>query len=96
MEIRSTEEARKNIESFSERYLNLLEQKKVIDTDIKALKDEFKEEGVPVAVVAKAINRIKTEKKQKDSELFELEKIMDWLRANAGIDDTIGKLNAPS
>ena len=38
MEIRSTEEARRNIEEFARRFLNLQKQKKQSDEDIKALK----------------------------------------------------------
>ena len=92
MEIRSTEEARENIESYTKRFLELQKQKKSIDQDIKALKDEFKEEGVPVSVVNAVINKIKAEKKKTDSELFEIETIKEWLQKNIDIDNDIGEL----
>jgi uncharacterized protein (UPF0335 family) len=38
---------RNNIEAFAERFLNLEKQKKTINDDIKALKEEFNQEGVP-------------------------------------------------
>ena len=94
MEIRSSEEARSNIESFAKRYGQLLKDKKIIDQDIKALKDEFKEEGVPVGIVTSMFGKIKAEKKKTDSQLFEEETIKEWLETNAEIDDVIGELNA--
>lgn len=94
MEIRTSEEARSNIESFTKRYIELLKQKKDLDADIKALKDEFKEEGVPVGIVTSVLNKIKAEKKKSDSEIFEEETIKEWLRSNQDIDDAIGMLLA--
>lgn len=94
MEIRTSEESKEHIENFSKRYINLLHQKKEIDEDIKALKEEFKEEGVPVGIVTKVINRIKADKKKTDSEKFEEETIKEWLEANAEVDDGLGSLVA--
>ena len=94
MEIRTSEEVRTNIENFTRRWLELLNQKRVIEHDMKVLKDEFKEEGVPVGIVTKVINKIKTEKKKSDSELFEEDKIKEWLAANPEIDNSIGMLNS--
>lgn len=94
MEIRTTDEARINIENFSKRYLNLMKQKKDLDADIKELKNEFKEEGVPVQIVVAMINRIKAEKKKSDAVIFEEDTIKEWLASNPEIDDEIGQLNA--
>lgn len=94
MEIRTTEEARTNIENFTKRLIELMKQKKVIDQDIKALKDEFKEEGVPVGIVSSVLNKIKSKKKKSDSERFEEETIQEWLEANPEIDSGIGELIA--
>lgn len=94
MEIRSTEEARRNIEEFARRFLNLQKQKKQIDEDIKALKQEFKEEGVPVNIVVAVINKIKQRKKKSDLEILEEETIKEWLESNKDIDDEIGELIA--
>lgn len=94
MEIRSTEEARRNIENFTRRFLNLQKQKKQIDEDIKALKQEFKEEGVPVNIVVSVINKIKQRKKKSDLEILEEETIKEWLESNKDIDDEIGELIA--
>jgi uncharacterized protein (UPF0335 family) len=94
MEIRTSEEARKNIEEFSKRYIELLKQKKDLDSDIKMLKEEFKEEGVPVGIVTRVLNRIKAEKKKTESEIFEEDTIKEWLESNADIDDGLGILVA--
>ena len=94
MEIRSTEEARRNIEEFARRFLNLQKQKKQIDEDIKTLKQEFKEEGVPVNIVVAVINKIKQRKKKSDLEILEEETIKEWLESNKDIDDEIGELIA--
>lgn len=94
MEVRTTEEARSNIENFSKRYIQVLMQKKALDEDIKALKEEFKEEGVPVGIVCSMLNKIKADKKKTDSQLFEESTIREWLEANADIDNDIGALLA--
>ena len=96
MEVRTSNEARENIENFSIRYLNLLLEKKKVDFDIKELKQEFNEEGVPTGKVASIINRIKADKKKSDSELFELEAMREWIESNSEIDDAIGQLGAKS
>ena len=87
-------ETKQNIEKYAKRLLNLEQQKKIIQEDIKALKLEFKEEGVPVGVVSRVINQLKREKKQTESELHEEIVIKDWLSSNAEIDDEIGALVA--
>lgn len=94
MEIRTSEEARTNIVNFTKRFLNLQQQKKVIDQDISALKDEFKEEGVPVSIVQAVINKIKRDKKKTDSERFEEDTIQEWLVSDADVDNSIGELMA--
>lgn len=87
-------ETKQNIEKYAKRLLNLEQQKKIIQEDIKALKLEFKEEGVPVGVVSRVINQLKREKKQTEGELHEEIVIKDWLSSNTEIDDEIGALVA--
>lgn len=87
-------ETKQNIENFAKRLLNLEHQKKMIQEDIKALKLEYKEEGVPVGVVTRVINQLKREKKQSEGELHEEIVIKDWLSSNMEIDDEIGSLIA--
>lgn len=91
---RSISSAQRNIETFTKRLLNLEHEKKVIQEDIKALKDEFKDEGVPVQVVTRVINQIKREKRQSEGELHEEIVIKEWLESSTEIDDEIGSLVA--
>ena len=74
---------------FSNRYLNLLEQKRTIDLDIKALKQEYDEQGLATKVVVKAINSLKKEKKETISQQDELAMFKEWLSANKEVDDKI-------
>jgi len=92
MELRSTEEARENSVQFATRLLSLLAEKKEIDDNIKALKEEFKEEGVAVAIVAKCVNKIKADKKMDADMKYEIEVVGEWLESDATIDNAIGEL----
>ena len=94
MEIRTNAEARENIEKFTKRLIGVLKSKKELDKDIKALKEEFKEEGVPVGIVCSIINKIKSKKKKTETEIFEEDTIQEWMEANADIDSGIGELIA--
>ncbi len=92
MEVRSTEEAKSNVVNFAKELTGLLKQKKEIDDDIKEVKQKFKEEGVPVQIVAKQINVVKADKKKTASEKFEGETIKDWLEADANVNALIDEL----
>lgn len=93
MEIRTSEESRQSIKEFSSRYLELLKRKREIDHDIKELKAEYKEDGVPVAIVTKAINIIKARKKKTDSQIFEEETIETWIEEDKDLSDKISELS---
>lgn len=92
MEIRSTDEAKQNVVDFTKRLIELLKQKKSIDEDIKELKAEYKEEGVPVGVVMSALNKLKALRKKTDAQIFEEDTIREWLHENTEIDDGIAEL----
>lgn len=94
MEIRTEAEARENIENFTKEYLKLLLHKKTIDQEIKDIKNNYKEDGVPVGLVCKVINKIKSAKKKTDSEKHEEDIISDWLEQNKDIDNSISTLMA--
>lgn len=94
MEIRTSEEAKQNVENFTKRFLELEQQKKELQEDVKALKEEFKEEGVPVQIVCKVINRLKALKKLTEAQKFEEDTIQEWLQKDAVIDNAIGSLIA--
>jgi len=94
MVIRPPEEVKTNIENFSKEYLKLLLHKKSIDVEIKDIRTNYKEDGVPVSAVIKVLNKIKTSKKKTDSEKQEEDVIFDWLENNKEIDDSICALMA--
>ncbi len=94
MEIRSLEESRQNTENFTKEFLKLQTQKKMIDQEIKDVKDAYKEDGVPVGTVCKVINNIKSNKKKSQSEQTEQNIIEEWLENNKEIDDIITSLIA--
>ena len=74
---------------FSNRYLNLLDQKRTIDLDIKELKQEYDEQGLATKVVVKAINSLKKEKKETISQQDEIAMFKEWLSENKEVDDKI-------
>ena len=86
------ETSHKNVLEVSQRYLNLLKSKKQVDLDIKALKDEFDEEGVPTKNIVKAINNIKRSRKISSSVQDEIDLFETWLNEDANISNTISDL----
>ena len=86
------ETSHKNVLEFSQRCLNLLNSKKQVDLDIKALKDEFDEEGVPTKNIVKAINNIKRSRKISSSVQDEIDLFEAWLNEDANISNTISDL----
>lgn len=86
--------AQTNIINFTKRLIELEKQKKIIQEDIKELKSEFKEEGVPVQIVTRVLNQIKREKRQSEGEINEENIIKEWLLNNTDIDDGVGDLVA--
>lgn len=94
MEIRSQEEVLVKIEDCAREILKLQSAKKKIDEEIKEIKQAYKEDGIAVGLVNKAINEIKKMKKQNASEQFELDIIIDRLSNNKDIDDSITEIIA--
>lgn len=93
MQTITQEEIKKNIEAFVLRFLELQQQKKNLDDDVKELKQEFKEEGVPVSVVVGVINDIKKAMKKNDSEIHERDTITAWLNQNSDVVQKLEQLN---
>ena len=89
----TTEEAIENIVGYAQRILNLQLQKKAIDKDIKAVKDEFKEEGVAVGKVTKVLTKLKAKAKMSEADKFEEDLIEDALEKNEDVQNSIAELN---
>lgn len=75
--------------------LHLIEfevRKKELMLEIKDLKNDYKEEGIPVPLVTSLFNIVKKNKKRTPSERFEADAIMTWLEESKEIDDALLKL----
>ena len=94
MVIRSQDEMMDSIKRFAGEYQALLLEKKAIDTAIKELKDNFKEDGVPVGVVTKVLNKIKAKVKMSESDRLEEDIIFEKLESDTAILQNIADLIA--
>lgn len=88
-----TDETTENILKCARAIIELQIQKKEIDNDIKEIKQEFAEEGVPVGKVNKAISIIKSTMKQNAADILEQEIILENLEADEDIQNQIARLN---
>jgi septation ring formation regulator EzrA len=79
---------------FGTRYLNLMLDRKKIGEDVKALKQEFAEQGVSVNAAVKVLNSINSEHKRSATELAEIEKLRDLFKKSKNIMDQISDLSA--
>lgn len=80
--------------SFAERYLRLQLQKKAVGEDIKELKREFEEQGLPTRQVIKALDRIRKELKDGAEVEEEILTFKDMLFKQTNIQNQITELDA--
>lgn len=80
--------------NFAERYINLQLQKKNLNEDIKNLKKEFEEQGLPTRQVIKAIDRIKKELKDGSEIEEEISTFREMLFTKQSIQDGLTELLA--
>jgi hypothetical protein len=81
---------------FGNRYLNLMLQRKQLSKDVRVLRAEFEEQGLPTADVIKALNKIRTDKRAGDEKLEQIERFSEWLRGNQTVVDSLTELDAKS
>ena len=93
-EIGLTSETLDKVPEFIVRYANLQIEKKNIDADIKELRKEFEEQGLPIAQIIKAFNAMKKELKDGQSIIEELETIKEILYKNSEVHEKITQLLA--
>ena len=79
--------------SFAERYLRLQLQKKAVGGDIKELKREFEEQGLPTRQVIKALDRIRKELKDGAEVEEEILTFKDMLFKQTNIQNQITELD---
>ena len=81
---------------FGTRYLNLMQERKRIGEDVKALKQEFAEQGISVNTSVKVLNLINSEQKRTAVELDEIKKLRELFKGEKNIMDQISDLSAKS
>ena len=79
---------------FVQRYTRLQLQKKNIGKDVKALRQEFEEQGLPTSDVLKAFNKMRSEKRAGDEKLEQIETFKQWLQENTETQDLVTELDA--
>lgn len=79
---------------FIQRYTRLQLQKKNINQDVKTLRQEFEEQGLPTRDVLKAFNKIRSDKKTGDEKLEQIEAFKQWLESDRETQDLITELDA--
>ena len=80
--------------SFAERYLRLQLQKKAVGEEIKELKREFEEQGLPTRQVIKALDRIRKELRDGAEVEEEILTFKDMLFKQTNIQNQITELDA--
>ena len=80
--------------SFAERYIKLQLQKKSLCEDVKELKKEFEEQGLPTKQVIKAIDRIRKELKEGSDSEVEINTFKDMLYDKTIIQNGLTELDA--
>lgn len=80
--------------SFAERYIRLQLQKKSLGEDVKELKKEFEEQGLPTKQVIKAIDRIRKELKEGSESEIEINTFKDMLYDKTIIQNGLTELDA--
>lgn len=88
------EDTKKHVIEFTKRYANLLMQQKKLKEDIKALRQEFEELGVPTKIAIKALNEKKKIKKTGYRELEEVQLYLKWMNDTTELDDVVAELIA--
>lgn len=81
---------------FVQRYTRLQLQKKNINQDVKVLRQEFEEQGLPTGDVLKAFNKMRSDKKAGDEKLEQIEAFKQWLESDRETQDLITELDAKS
>ena len=80
--------------SFAERYIKLQLQKKSLCEDVKELKKEFEEQGLPTEQVIKAIDRIRKELKEGSDSEVEINTFKNMLYDKTIIQNGLTELDA--
>lgn len=88
------EDTHKHVIEFTKRYANLLLEQKKLKEDIKALRQEYEELGVPTKIAIKALNEQKKIKKTGYREMEEVQLYLKWISESSELDDIVAELIA--
>lgn len=75
-------ESKNLAEQFMLQYIELLKRQKDLKNEIKAMRKQFNEMGLPTRLVIKAYNLMKAEKKEDKAEKANIESFKDFLVNN--------------
>lgn len=88
------EETKKLALEFCRRYLNLEINKKQISLDVKALKNEFAEQGLNCSMILRALKKIMRDAKMSESEKSDIEVLENLLVSDKDVTDGIASVQA--
>lgn len=77
---------------FSKRYTRLLLERKNVNNDIKALRKEFNEQGLPTNIVLKAFNAFRKEKKETNKD--EIQSFKYYIAKNGELQTLLNELES--
>lgn len=80
------------VERFIADLTDMEVKKQKIMEEIKDLKSDYKEDGLPVGVINSMFKIVQKNKKKSDGELFEEETIREWLEESKIVDEACLKL----
>lgn len=87
-----TPESKQYLQEFIVRYINLLRKQKDIKNDIKLIKKEYNELGLPTRLALKAYKRMSTEKKSDSYEEASVDMFKDVLLSSKDVQDAFTEL----
>ncbi len=94
MEIRTSAEVDEIIEAYACAVMEVQLSKKVLDGQIKDIKQDAKEDGIAISKVMSQISKIKAEAKKSEADRLEEELLNEKLQASEKVQDLIIRLNA--
>lgn len=87
-----TPESKQYLQEFIVRYINLLKKQKDIKNDIKLIKKEYNELGLPTRLALKAYKRMTSEKKSDSYEEASVDMFKDVLLSSKDVQDAFTEL----
>ena len=90
----ANDEVRDMVIEFVKRYIRLQLEIKKIKEDIKALKKEFSEQGIPMKICTTAYSMVRKELKDNEGYYEEVAVYKEWMFSSKDVTDLITELDA--